>query len=118
MKRTEFSPIKFRRAKDVKSFYTGRKTTELGRASVNISKHSDGDWHVTGFSVKRSHPHSYINVFGELTSETAHEPHHVAITSTYRDAKSEAEFWINRQVCMKSLDGEIMYDENYNRDED
>ena len=115
--RTEYTPVEFKRAKDIGSFYTGRKVTVLGRASVNVSKHSDRKWHVTGFRVKASHPHSRVNSFGELVYETTgHVPIALGWQDTLWEAKAEAEYWINEQVCMKNLHGEVMYDEDYEYD--
>lgn len=113
MPRTEFSPIAFTRAQDIRSLYHGRKATVLGTAGVNIFKHSDGAWYVTGFLARAADPSSYIDMFGEVASREPVTPQNVAIANTLREAKAEAVAWINREVCMKSLSGMVMYDEGY-----
>ena len=106
----EFQAVKWHKDNQVRSFYFGSKTTELGRAAVNIMKTSDGKWHLTGFRVSITQANAYRDDSGEVRSDTAHKPHDLGWSDTFRDAKWEAEFWINNTVCMKSLDDEILVD--------
>ena len=87
------------------------KVTELGRASANISKgHGSHKWYVIGFAVRTSDNNSYRNVFGEIISDTMHEPVDLGWANTLWEAKLEAERFINRTVCMRNLHDEIMVD--------
>ena len=106
----EFKAVEWARDKQLKGFYSGNKTTELGRASANVYKNSRGEWGITGFSVTTIDMGAYRNSRNELVSDSMYLPTDLGWANTLRDAKDEAEFWINRQVCMKNLDDKIMVD--------
>lgn len=95
---TEFKPVTWKKDKEIKSFHGGSKDTPLGRAYANIFKHSGSrEWTLTVMKWEQSGPELF----------------HQEVCDTLRDAKEWGEFFLNRAVCMMSLDGFLMYDEGY-----
>ena len=107
MARTEFTPISWHRSKGLASWYSGSKRTGIGYAYANIHKVDPKCYpdDVRGGYIWRAVIMRYTGTeYREVSTEW---------NRTLREAKEIAEDLINREVCLVSLTGEILVDENY-----